>query len=71
MQAKDTETVFYPVLSHILDSDFSLQDIEHSQRMADRAYHSLLESSDMRRYAADIDQQLSSIVQMMSLSDEP
>ena len=38
--------------------------------MADRAYHSLLERSDMVRYAADIDQQLASIVHTISLSDE-
>lgn len=36
----------------------ALQDLEHAQRVADRAYHHLLEKSDMRRYAADVDQHL-------------
>jgi hypothetical protein len=36
-----------------------LQDLEHSQRMADRATHLLLEHSDMTRYASLVDSQLS------------
>ena len=39
-----------------------LQDLEHAQRMADRATMVLLEYSDMRRYAGDIDVQLTRIV---------
>lgn len=43
----------------------ALEDLEHSQRMADRATHLLLEHSDMTRYAGLVDTELTAIARSL------